>query len=175
MRHKANTYDLSGEYGVGYTSKGDIFWFDLEDYDKIKHYCWYLADNGYFKARSLKTDNFKADKIYLHRVIMNAQENEIIDHISHNQQEYNYDNRKSNLRIVGYSENGMNSVIPKNNKSGCKGVFYNSRYNKWESRIHVNGKSIYLGRYDVLENAINARHAAEQKYYGEYNYNQRRC
>lgn len=31
-----NTYDLSGEYGIGYTTKGEEFWFDLEDYDKIK-------------------------------------------------------------------------------------------------------------------------------------------
>ena len=38
-RKKYNTYDLSGEYGIGYTSNGDTFYFDLEDYDKIKDYC----------------------------------------------------------------------------------------------------------------------------------------
>ena len=36
---KYNSYDLSGEYGIGYTSKGKKFYFDLEDYDKIKDYC----------------------------------------------------------------------------------------------------------------------------------------
>ena len=36
---KYNTYDLSGEYGIGYTSKGEEFYFDLDDYDKIKDYC----------------------------------------------------------------------------------------------------------------------------------------
>lgn len=35
---KYNTYDLSGEYGIGYTEKGEEFYFDLEDYDKIKNY-----------------------------------------------------------------------------------------------------------------------------------------
>ena len=35
-KHKTNTYDLSGEYGKGYTSKGEEFLFDLEDFDKIK-------------------------------------------------------------------------------------------------------------------------------------------
>lgn len=170
MRHKTNTYDLTGEYGIGYTSKGDEFWFDLEDYDKIKDYCWYLADHGYFKARSLKSDNFTQDKIYLHRVVMDAKEGEIIDHIRHNNNECNYDNRKSNLRTAGYSENAMNSVIPKNNKSGCKGVFYNTKYEKWEAKIHVNGKNIYLGRYVLLEDAIKARREAEQKYYKEYSY-----
>lgn len=30
-----NKYDLSGEYGIGYTSKGEEFYFDLEDYKKM--------------------------------------------------------------------------------------------------------------------------------------------
>ena len=37
-----NVYDLSGEYGIGYTLKGEEFYFDLEDYDKIKDYCWHI-------------------------------------------------------------------------------------------------------------------------------------
>lgn len=36
-----NKYDLSGEYGIGWTSNTNKeFYFDLEDYDKIKDYCW---------------------------------------------------------------------------------------------------------------------------------------
>lgn len=45
MRSTPNNYDLSGEYGIGYTSKGDEFWFDLEDYDLIKKYHWYTSTN----------------------------------------------------------------------------------------------------------------------------------
>lgn len=40
---KYNVYDLSGEYGVGYTYQGEEFYFDLEDYDKIKDYCWSIG------------------------------------------------------------------------------------------------------------------------------------
>src|SRR5574344_527323 len=47
IKRKYNTYDLSGEYGIGYTSKGEEFYFDLEDYDKIKDYCWCLNDQDY--------------------------------------------------------------------------------------------------------------------------------
>jgi hypothetical protein len=170
MRHKTNVYDLTGEYGIGYTSKGEEFWFDLEDYDKIKDYCWYLAGHGYFKARTLKSDNFKSDKIYLHRIIMDAKDGELVDHIHHNKNECNYDNRKSNLRIVGYSENGMNSVIPANNKSGCKGVFYDNTYNKWVARICINRKTIQIGSYESISDAIDARQDAEKKYFGKYSY-----
>ena len=51
-----NTYDLSGEYGIGYTSKGVEFYFDLEDYDKIKDYCWRTNDNGYIVTKEINNN-----------------------------------------------------------------------------------------------------------------------
>ena len=43
-----NQYDLSGEYGIGITHNTKReFYFDLEDYDKIKGYCWREDCNGY--------------------------------------------------------------------------------------------------------------------------------
>ena len=36
---KYNRYDLSGEYGIGWTTNTNhVFYFDLEDYEKIKDY-----------------------------------------------------------------------------------------------------------------------------------------
>ena len=36
-----NRYDLSGEYGIGWTSNTNKeFYFDLDRYDDIKHICW---------------------------------------------------------------------------------------------------------------------------------------
>lgn len=38
---KYNRYDLSGEYGIGYASNtNNLFYFDLENYDLIKNFCW---------------------------------------------------------------------------------------------------------------------------------------
>lgn len=51
---KFNAYDLSGEYGIGYTSKGEEFYFDLEDYDKIKDCYWYKNDQGYLLSYTKK-------------------------------------------------------------------------------------------------------------------------
>lgn len=39
--HKTNVYDLTHEYGIGYTSKNEQFLFDIEDYELIKDYCWH--------------------------------------------------------------------------------------------------------------------------------------
>ena len=76
-RKKYNTYDLSGEYGVGYTTKRDEFYFDLEDYDKIKDYCWTIQNNGYVTAYCPTTMN----RILLHRLIMNCDNNNLSYHI----------------------------------------------------------------------------------------------
>jgi hypothetical protein len=158
---KQNTYDLSGEYGIGYTSKGEEFYFDLEDYDLIKDYCWYKDGNGYIKSR-VKNKNISA----LHRMIMNSPNDKFIDHINHNI----VDNRKKNLRIVTSSQNQCNKKIGRNNKSGHKGVNWSKRYNRWIAKIKINNTLIWLGSFSNIEDAIKIREEAEERYHGEYRY-----
>ena len=152
-----NKYDLSGEYGIGYTSKGEEFYFDLEDYDLIKNYTWYVGDKGYIKAEN--------EDITLHRVVMRAKEGDVIDHIFHKK----FDNRKSQLRFVTHSQNQMNRDIGKNNTSGHRGISWHKKYQKWIAQIGVMGKLKYLGLFSDIEDAIKARKEAEEKYFGEYN------
>ena len=38
---KLNKYDLTNNYGIGYTSKGDEFYFDMDDYERIKNFTWF--------------------------------------------------------------------------------------------------------------------------------------
>ena len=171
---KYNTYDLSGDYGIGYTSSDEEFWFDLEDYDKIKDYCWYYSQ-GYVAAHEI--DN-SSKTIFLHNFIMNSKYNEVVDHIDHPKTNENkYDNRKSNLRRVTQSQNCMNQHIRSNNTSGVKGVSWCKEKNKWQVKITVNYKQIHLGFFDEgkLQDAINARKNAEEKYFGEYNLKEGEC
>lgn len=85
-----------------------------------------------------------------------------------------YDNRKSNIRIVTPSQNGMNKPLLKNNTSGVTGVSFNKRKQKWESYITVNNKRKGLGYFDNFEDAVAARKEAEEKYFGEYSYDNSR-
>lgn len=55
--------------------------------------------------------------------------------------------------------------VPKNNKSGEKGIWFNRERGLWEAYISVHGKKIYLGRYGGKEQAIQARKAAEAQYF----------
>lgn len=160
---KYNTYDLSGEYGIGYTSKGEEFWFDIEDYDKIKDYCWYFNSYGYVISKD-KTRK----KISLHRIVTNCPIGLMPDHIHGHTTRH--DNRKSNLRICTNKENARNKRLQKNNQSGVTGVYFDNTSKKWKAQIRVDGKCISLGYYTEFKNAVQARKSAEDKYFGEFSY-----
>ena len=159
---KYNVYDLSGEYGIGYLSNGEEFYFDLEDYELIKDYCWWKNDEGYL-VTSLNDNK----KIRMSRLIMNENNPSIrIDHQNHN----TMNNKKSNLRRATSSENAMNSELSSANTSGITGVLFNKRWNKWVASIMVNYKSIHLGGFDKFDDAVKARKEAEEKYFGKWSY-----
>lgn len=164
-----NDYDLSGEYGVGYTLNGEEFYFDIEDYNLIKDYCWYKDSCNYIRANTYD-DNHKRTSVLMHQLIMQTDGvKEMPDHI-HGRGTRN-DNRKSNLRIVNKSQNNINQPLRKDNTSGVKGVNWNKDSNKWRVRIQVDHKRILVGDYDSLEDAKVAREKAEDKYHKEYSYN----
>ena len=167
---KINPVNWDNEYAIGYTKNGDEFWFDKEDYDKIKGYCWYYSHKGYVVAKERKTRK----QISLHNVIMGLTSKDfengiVVDHKNHPPgNEHKKDNRKSNLEIVTLSENMQNRTLNKNNTSGVSGVHWNKNENKWQVRIGVKGKRIQIGYFVNLEDAIRARKDAEYKYYGEH-------
>ena len=166
---KHNKYDLeSFDYGVGYTSNGDPFYFDKEDYDLIKDTDWHFG--GRLENRRYLRGLYNGKDICMHRLIMGVLDNPnvVVDHIRANSQN---DNRKENLRITIQARNCCNRNISKNNTSGCTGVSFSKRNNKYTAYIRVNGKQVFLGNYIELDDAINARKQAEEKYYGEYSFN----
>ena len=161
---KYNTYDLSGEYGIGYTEEGDSFYFDLEDYDKIKNYYWgHKSNDMHFYS------HINNEYILLHRFIMDLDNSSdlVVDHINTHHPE---DNRKANLRIVTHSENSMNHKLSKRNTSGVTGVGWIRKIDLWRARITINGQEINLGLYKNKDDAIKARKEAEEKYFGEHSY-----
>ena len=156
---KYNKYNLDGEYGIGYTNKGEEFYFDLEDYDKIKDYCWFIH-KGYVETN---TEDNKT--ISMHRLVMETYDNNFkVDHIYHKTN----DNRKSQLRICSNQENCMNHNLAKNNTSGKSGVSYRKDTGKWRVRIWYNGECYSLGCYDDYDEAVKVRNEKEKELFGEY-------
>ena len=100
----------------------------------------------------------------LHRVIMNAKEGEVVDHINGNK----LDNRRKNLRICTNSENVRFQKRHKNNTSGFKGVSWSKGMKKWEARIMVDRKSIVGGYFSNRLDAAKEYNRLATKFFGEY-------
>ena len=165
QKKQYNRYDLSGSFGIGYTHNNNKpFYFDLEDYEKIKDYCWYESTDGY-----VVTHDCGDDRVRLQRFIMDPLKNSMIGYMNRNP----FDNRKSNLRIVTRAQSMWGSKKRKDNTSGFTGVYFIKRSKKWKAEIKVNGKLIRLGVYFNKNDAIEARKEAEEKYFGEYSYDNR--
>lgn len=161
---KHNKYDYSKEYGIGYTTNNNHeFYFDWEDYDLIKNYTWIMKD-GYIVTNDYSSG--KRKYIRMHRLIMDANPGVLIDHRKH----FKYDNRKEKLRNSNINTNHFNHDIYKNNTSGTTGVNWDAESGKWRARLWAYGKMHHLGRFENLEDAIKARKEAEDKYFGEFSY-----
>lgn len=87
-----------------------------------------------------------------------------IDHINGDRA----DNRLSNLRVVSRTQNNLNLGISKRNVSGCKGVSWIAKTQKWMARLKADGKIIHLGVFQDKSDAIRARREGEKRYHGEY-------
>lgn len=163
-----NKYEFKDDYVIGYTNKREPFYFDIEDYDLVKQYCWHTNRTGYIHTNMPRSErNFtKRFGMFLHRLIMDCPDDMVIDHINHNPA----DNRKSNLRIVTPLQNGFNKTVLCNSTSGVTGVSWSKQLNKWRAYIMLHNKQINLGCYKNFEDAVAARKKAEEEIFGEYSY-----
>ncbi len=83
------------------------------------------------------------------------------------------DNRIVNLRSVTIGENNKNTKVRQDNISGVAGVHFEQSRSKWLANISVEGKNVYLGRFNTFDEAVHARKSAEIEY--SYHDNHGRC
>lgn len=159
---RSNDYEVQEDYVILYTTKGEPFFVDLDDFWRVKDICWSINKHGYLVGRKHGVE------LRLHSFIMNAPKGAIVDHVGGNSTKH--DNRKYNLRFITRNFNATNAKLHTNNTSGVTGVCWNKRSERWQVRISIDGKEKSLGYFDKLEDAIAVRKAAETKYYGEYSY-----
>lgn len=81
-----------------------------------------------------------------------------LDHINGN----GLDNRIENLREVSHQENHRNAKLSRRNKSGFVGVYWYAGKSPWRAFIKVDGRLIALGSFADMQDAIEARKAAER-------------
>ncbi len=140
-------------------TQGKFALVDDEDYEMLMQWKWQYA-TGYATRRV-----WPKVRLLMHRVIMNAQPGEQIDHKNLNR----LDNQRSNLRFATYAQNMYNRR--KNNStysSRYKGVSWYSRDKKWRSQIQFAGKLHCIGKFQSELEAALAYDEAARKHHGEF-------
>lgn len=77
------------------------------------------------------------------------------------------DNRWRNLRDSTRSANRANSRVGKNNLLRVKGVRLTTK-GRYEPRLRVNGRALWLGTYKTIEEAVVVYACAAEQYFGEF-------
>lgn len=109
-------------------------------------------------------------RIYVHRVAWCLTYGYWPDmHIDHKDGD-GHNNRLSNLRLATATQNGQNKGARRDNKLGIKGV-RETPYGKYQARIRAGGKELYLGTFDVPEDARSAFVNAAIVVQGEFAHN----
>ncbi len=151
---------IVGDMAICYTAKGEEFYIDSFNLDRVSGHNWWITKKGYVEGVVCGKNTM------LHRYLTNCDDEHLIDHKNH----ITWDDRLSNLRVCSESENRYNSSMQSNNTSGTIGVSWEKRDKKWRAYISADNKRIELGKFINYEDAVNARQIAEEKYHKEFSY-----
>ena len=169
MKKVSNKWTFNSKYAyiqfIGSKNEDKYGIIDLEDYDKVKDYKWNINKdkNTFYIQSSFCQSNGEKSGILLHRFLF--PEYKICDHKNRN----GLDNRKENIREATISQNNINQIKQKGiYTSKYKGVSWNKRRKKWESKIVINGKKFDLGFYNIEEKAAIAYNIAARYFHPKF-------
>lgn len=141
-------------------------YIDTEDFQKVSSIkdSWRIYKNNPDAKYRVRT-TLDGKNIYLYRILLGADENQLVDHIDGDP----LNNRKSNLRLATPSINAQNRrdkyLLPRN-------VTYNKRDNKYRVSFVVDGRRKSFGQYHSIEEAQRVAIEARKKYMpGAINWN----
>ena len=146
------------------SSRNCIVMVDDCDYDFLMRYKWYS---------NIRKDNIyccsiiNGKTVYMHRLIINAKNGEMVDHKDGD----GMNNQRNNIRICTNSQNQMNKTAT--GKSKYLGVCVRNNYRsindkKYSAKIKVKEKYIHIGVYENECDAALAYNEYAKKYHGEY-------
>lgn len=158
------TFVPGAQFQVINLINGDQAFIDTDCFEEIASFDWHLSGSGY--AASGKTG-----QLMHHSVIGYVDKSKYeIHHINGNK----LDNRRSNLKVLTFSEHLSTRPKQSNNTSGYKGVYWKKPVGKrkgaWVAQIGGSEDGyktrIYIGRYTSAELAAQAYDEAAIKLFG---------
>lgn len=95
-----------------------------------------------------KQQQFGAHRV-IFKMVTGIEPPPLLDHLDGDE----FNNKWSNIRHATNGQNIQNSKIRKDNKSGVKGVSWNSRAKRWTAQINCDKRKYHLGRFTSIEAA----------------------
>ena len=163
----------------------------MEEYKQIKNYPIYaistfgnvknmvtdtivqpiISNNTYLRVYISKKANSKAEWFYIHHLVAKAfvdnPENKTdVIHIN----DETFDNNYKNLRWVNKIENPYLTKLSFDPacSSGLKGIYWSKQTKRWIARLKIDHKTHYIGSFETLEEAKEARQNKINDVFGEY-------
>ena len=128
-------------------TKGFVTIIDDEDYDLVSQYRWHVLafkDGRKYATRTVNISGHRTSQ-YLRSLITGFK---LVDHADLD----GLNNRRNNLRNASHSLNHANQP-KRRGVSKYKGVNWRKDCQKWEAKIRVNGRTIYLGMFRTEKEA----------------------
>jgi hypothetical protein len=130
---------------------------DDDKYHELIQYSWH-NNRGYAQAK------IDIKIIKMHRYLLNAKEDELVDHINNNK----LDNRIVNLRISNPSSNSHNKGKKEGSTSKYTGVCLYKKNGKYKAGISKENKYYWLGYHITAEEAALAYNEKAKELYGTH-------
>lgn len=157
--------DYDPESGLLYWRQRGVGWFEDGFHTaETRMRNWNACHAGKRAFTAKQSNGYRRGKVLgaeclAHRVIwvlVHGEQPKIIDHANGNRE----DNRIGNLRSGSHATNSMNKARLCNNTSGYTGVSKCNATGRWRVMLVVSGRSHRVGRFDTLEQAIEAHRVA---------------
>jgi hypothetical protein len=151
---------LDNSYRLIPLTQGQNAIVDVEDFERLSQFNWTAEWSK--EARTFYAfRQVDGKSLRMHTFIMG------VLHVDHRNHE-GLDNRKQNLRKCSGSQNQANLRKSTRNKSGFKGVSWNTSRKQWVAQLQCRGKHYWLGLFNTKEEAARAYDEAAKIHHGEF-------
>lgn len=144
----------------GLKTKIDVDTYERMKKEKLTKWCAQKVKNRYYVSRTL----YPSGKVYLHRWIMNAPKNIVVDHKDHDP----LNNTKDNLRLCHHRDNAKHKLFVAGPDRLFKGVGSYRGTKTFRAQISMEKVNYALGTFSTPEDAAKAYDLAAVLLFGEF-------
>lgn len=147
-------------------TQGKVALVDDADYEAVSAHKWFAMKDGrglFYAARGVRNRNGKKALQFLHRFLLPDVHR--VDHRDGN----GLDCRQENMRPATSRQNAQGfrrKTLTATSK--YRGVSRDRKRQKWQAQIKLDGRVIFLGRFESETDAAIAYNVAALHYFGEF-------